>query len=153
MRIHRTVVTVVVLSAVVGALAQAGSTAGPATASELTAYLAHVAPINAAVVKAEKVFTAADLAALNGKTVNLKKAQQVLISSLLNASAKLKRVTPPTVLKGPHAAFVSSLKLEAQGSETEASTLRIQWRQEVIAQLRRVGLAVPLWVKQVHNGG
>jgi hypothetical protein len=134
-------------------LSQAAWGASPPTGHALTAYLAKVKPLNAAVVAAEASWIKAAKAHPKKGTNNTNPGvnRKELIATLLTTSRAMKRVVPPAVLKDPHSAFISSLQLEAQGANSRANTLRTRWRQAVSLQLRRAGLAVPHWVTQVRD--
>jgi hypothetical protein len=133
-------------------LSHAAWGASPPAGHALSAYLVKIKPLNSAVVAAEASWIKAKAHPKKGSnnsdpSVNKK----ALIATLQQAAAKLKRIVPPTPLKGAHAALVSSLKLEAQGANGRANTLRTRWRLAVAQQLRLAGLAVPHWVQQVRD--
>lgn len=144
----------VVVIVATGALVQAAPGASsPPTAHALRAYLAKMAPLDAAVVQAESAQIKATKTRPKKRANNTNPdlTRRALIATLLRTSSAMKRVVPPAVLKDPHSAFVSSLQLEAQGANSRANTLRIRWREAVSLQLRRAGLAVPRWVTQVRD--
>ncbi len=133
-------------------LSQAAWGASPPAGHALSAYLVKVKPLNSAVVAAEASWIKAKGHPKKGSnntdpSVNKK----ALITTLQQTAGKMKRIVPPAALKSAHAAFVSSLKLEAQGANGRASTLRTRWRLAVTQQLRRFRLAVPHWVQQVRD--
>jgi hypothetical protein len=133
-------------------LAQAASGASPPAGHALSAYLAKIKPLNSAVVAAEASWIKAKAHPKKGSNntdPSLNKKE--LITTLQQTAVKLKRIVPPATLKSAHAAFVSSLKFEAQGANGRANTLRTQWRQAVTVQLRRARLVVPHWVLQVRD--
>jgi hypothetical protein len=87
----------------------------------------------------------------NSNNTNPGVNRKELVATLVHASNAVKRIVPPASLKSAHAALVSSLRLEAQGANGRANTLRTRWRQAVILQLRRAGLPVPRWVQQARD--
>jgi hypothetical protein len=132
-------------------LSQAALGASPATPT-LGAYLAKVKPLNGAVVAAEASWLKAKAhPRKNANNTNPGVNRKQLVATLLHTSSALKRIVPPATLKNAHAAFVSSLKLEARGADGSANRLRTRWRDAVISQLHRVGLVVPRWVKLVRD--
>ncbi len=93
---------------------------------------------------------------------------------LIELGAKLRRVRPPGGFGEPHASLAGGWRMEGKAAVRLASALaanandpfstaldewaidldfareeQAHWRQEMTAQLRRFGLAVPLWLKQV----
>jgi hypothetical protein len=136
-----------------GLVQAAPGASSPPTAHALSAYLAKMARLNAAVVQAENAQIKASNARPKKRTNNTDPGltRRALIATLLRTSSAMKRIVPPAVLKSPHAAFVSSLQLEAQGANSKANALRTRWRQAATLQLRRAGLAIPHWVTQVRD--
>jgi hypothetical protein len=134
-------------------LSQAAWGASPPTGHALSTYLAKVRTLNAAVVAAEGSWIKAAKAhpKKDSNNTNPGVNRKELIATLLHTAGALKRIVPPATLKNAHAAFVSSLRLEAQGANGRANTLRTRWRRAVILQLRRAGLRVPRWVQQVRD--
>jgi len=134
-------------------LSQTAWGASPPAGHALSAYLAKVRPLNSAVVAAEASWIKASNAhpKKNSNNTNPGVNKKELIATLQQTAGKLKRIVPPAALKSAHAAFVSSLKLEAQGANGRANTLRTRWRLAVTQQLRSVSLAVPRWVQQVRD--
>jgi hypothetical protein len=124
----------------------------PATARSLTAYLAKVKPLNAVVVTAEASWIKAKAHPEKGSNnTDPAVARKELVATLLQTSSALKRIVPPATLRNAHVALVSSLKLEARGKDRSANRLRTRWRDAVVFQLHRAGLAVPRWVKLVRD--
>ena len=127
--------------------------------TQMQAYIRQMAPLNAKMVKAENRLTAAQLGFINGKVTEeeTKAAARAFDRDLRGAYLGMKAVTPPAVLRGPHAGYVLTVKTEYAASQgalehrsRQMATLRAQWRQEVTFQLRHAGLSVPLWVKSVR---
>lgn len=143
----------ITMVAACGLVQAAPAASSPATAHALSAYLSKMARLNAAVVQAENAQIKASKTRPKKRSNNTNPSltQRALTDTLLRTSRAMERVVPPAVLKDPHSAFVSSLQLEAHGTNSRANTLRIRWRQAVTLQLRRAGLAVPHWVTQVHD--
>jgi hypothetical protein len=140
------------VAVVAGGLSQAAWGASPPAGHALSAYLAKVKPLNAAVVAAEASWLKAKAHPKgNANNTNPSVNRKELTATLLHTSSVLKRTVPPATLKSAHAALVSSLKLEAQGANRRANTLRTRWRQAVTRQLRQAGLTVPHWVAQVRD--
>jgi 2-polyprenyl-6-methoxyphenol hydroxylase-like FAD-dependent oxidoreductase len=133
-------------------LSQAASGASPPASHALSAYLAKVKPLNAAVAAAEGSWMKAKAHPKKGSNnTDPSVARKELIATLLHTSSALKRIVPSATLKNAHAAFISSLKLEARGADGSANRLRTRWRDAVVFQLHRAGLAVPRWVKLVRD--
>lgn len=127
--------------------------------TEMAAYIRQMAPLNAKIVKAENRLTKAQLGFIGGSVTEakLKAAARAFDTDLRAAYQGMNAIKPPAALKGPHAGFVLTVKTEYTASQDELerrsskmSALKAHWRQEVTAQLRRVGLSVPLWVKTVR---
>jgi hypothetical protein len=108
-----------------GAHAAMGAS-GSATPSELTKYLNKMAPLNAKVVQSENRLIKAELALLHGGPNTVTASQRAMVATLLSTATRMSQVVPPSVLKGPHAAFISSLKLEARAANAQANALRLQ---------------------------
>jgi hypothetical protein len=123
----------------------------------MAAYIRQMAPLNAKIVKAENRLTDAQLAFLRGSGTEAKMnaAQRAFTRDVSAAYRGMKAVNPPSTLRGPHAGFVLTVKTELssqparQPRSSKMAALKAHWRQEVTAQLRRVGLSVPLWVKRI----
>ena len=149
----RKLLHIAVVAALAGGLVtQAAWGSTPPTARSFTAYLAKVKPLNAAVAAAEASWMKAKAhPSKRSNNGNPGVARKELIATLLHTSSALKRIVPPATLKNAHVAFVSSLKLEARGADGSANRLRTRWRDAVISQLHRAGLAVPRWVKLVRD--
>lgn len=131
--------------------------AAPTTArTEMAAYIRQMAPLNAKIVKAENRLTKAQLGFIGGSVSEAEAdaAARAFTRDVRRAYLGMKAIKPPAALKGPHAGFVLTVKSEfTEGGASPArkmAALKAHWRQEVTAQLRRVGLSVPLWVKQVR---
>jgi len=134
--------------------------AGPvASQTTIQAYIRQMAPLNAKMVKAENRLTTAQLGLLGGSVTEaeVKAAARAFTSDVRDAYLGMKAIKPPAVLRGPHAGYVLTVKTEYAASQAtlerrsrEMATLRAQWREEVIFQLRHAGLSVPLWVKRVR---
>ena len=130
-----------------------------ATATERTqmaAYIREMAPLHAKIVNAETRLQRAQLGFIGGNVseTKLNAVTRAFNEDVHTAYIGAKAIKPPAVLRGPHAAFVLTVKTEDTGTQErlertsrQMKTLRAQWRQEVTAQLRRAGLVVPLWVK------
>ena len=133
--------------------------AAPVGKSPMATYIRQMAPLNAKMVRAENRLNAAQLGFLGGSVseAKLKAASRTFDIDLKAAYLGMKAITPPDVLRGPHAGYVLTVKTEYAANQAtlerrsrKMATLRAQWRQEVTAQLRRAGLVVPLWVKSVR---
>jgi hypothetical protein len=129
------------------------------TRAEMAAYIRQMAPLHAKTVKAEQRLSAAQLGYLGGRVTEaqLDAAARAFKRDLRDAYLGMKGVKPPAVLRSPHAGFLLTVKTEFSASQgelerrsREMSTLRAHWREEVIFQLRRAGLAVPLWIKRLR---
>jgi hypothetical protein len=149
--------SVVVAVVLVSLVAIVSASAASVTArTEMAMYIRQMAPLNAKIVKAENRLTKAQLGFLGGKVTEAEAdaAARAFTRDVRDAYLGMKAIKPPAALKGPHAGFVLTVKTEfTKGGASPArkmAALKAHWRQEVTAQLRRVGLSVPLWVKQVR---
>lgn len=149
--------SVVVLAATAVLVAAVPVEAAPVTErTEMAAYIRQMAPLNAKIVKAENRLTKAQLGFIGGSVTEAEAdaAARAFTRDVRDAYLGMKAIKPPAALKGPHAGFVLTVKTEfTKGGASPArkmAALKAHWRQEVTAQLRRVGLSVPLWVKTVR---
>ncbi|WP_329641441.1 hypothetical protein [Gaiella sp.] len=124
--------------------------------TQMAAYIRQMTPLHAKIVNAENRLQRAQLGYIGGNVTDAKldAVTRAFNEDIHAAYIGVKAIKPPDVLRGPHAAFVLTVKTEDVGSQQrlestsrQMKTLRAQWRQEVTAQLRRAGLVVPLWVK------
>lgn len=146
-----------ILAVAAVACASVATASTPTKAEQLRAYLASMKPVVKAIQREENRVVIGDTA--SGPLASVGR-------NLLRLSAKAKVIVSPTVLRGPHADLVRGVRVESTAfanyngvDERFLTTLirgrRLQnsWREEVIFQLRRAGLAVPLWLKTFGGRG
>jgi hypothetical protein len=143
---------IAVTAVIAGGVAHTASAASPTSHHALSVYLGKVKPLNASVFVAETALLKAERAAKHGQNnTSPAAARKDLKATLLTSARKLSRIVPPANLRAANAAFVSSLRLEARGTDGRANRLRMRWRNAVLTQLHRAGLAVPKWVELVRD--
>jgi hypothetical protein len=148
-----------------GIVAAAASASAPAT---VQTYLVKIRP---AVVLAEQAQRQVVVAYTDPPAGQGPKMIRSSAASFVKAAGMLSRVAAPAQLREAHGDLRHALRLEADalrvfavsfGTTAEtpkadawlsnAATLAASWRQELIAQLRRAGVAVPVWVKLLALG-
>jgi hypothetical protein len=148
------VVVIALLAAVT--LASQASAAATDAKQDLRVYLAAMAPLNARMVKAENNLTRGQLGFIEGSLTEREShtLTDPFPKELAAVYKTMQTVKAPSALRGPHAGFLQTVKVEASrnpGSRPATMrVLRAQWVEEVTAQLRFLGLVVPLWVKNIE---
>jgi hypothetical protein len=140
------------------------------TRSQLVTYLAKVRPLNMRYDTAAEDANVGIHDAIRDDPTGIDE-MNASAGAMRGLASKMSRIRPPTELSGPHSSFVRGIRLHArltmsqadfiesgdlQGAVDIADSLGVQatdnvrqWRSEVIYRLRRAGMTVPLWVKNV----
>lgn len=142
----------------------------PTKAQQLTAYLNAVKPAATSARTAQVREAAGEILLGVREEAKDVAAMRAACKQLGLAATALKRVARPVFLAEPHAALTAGWRSEAIGCSAYATAVENQadtpetdydvavesarkgqahWRVEVIAQLRRLGMVVPQWVRDV----
>lgn len=154
----------------VAAPAAAGRHAQSATRPGLATYLAKMRPLDLRYVVFADELNSGIESVLNGDPAGLDDIR-FAAAGIDGLASTMAKVRPPIALSGPHASLVRALRLrvslarsvesyaasdDLQAAKDEAdkvgpaiTELERHWRDTVVKRLRRAGMAVPLWVKNV----